>query len=645
MPQMLKLSSRAHWWALITISIFLYCASADLTRPPVDLHQFRQTQTLSTIHNYFVSGINIFKPELDTNGSRSVVILEFPLYQAVVASLMRVFGYHEVIGRIVNIIASLATAIVLARVGEQYLKRGSFQVILTLFLLNPSTIFWSSTILIDPFAVMLAVTSIYFLCRWVRSKENFDYCVALAFGAFGCMVKLTACFVPFAAFGILFLFSRVASLKSKVSLGVLGFYSVCMASFLAWNMYSRLNHSVSPHEYTASSVAWYFGTMEQRLSLETWLSLGHRLVVNNLGFIVIFSVAFLFFSYSDRRKSLLISLVFLACSAIYLLVFVNLNYIHTYYQIPMNISIALIGSMLLVKGFQWLRRRGLYWVPVGTLVCGLTFFSNRVLADHWVDISPIKSPYQKSLCEYELGSQVRRYLHEKGIESDLVGIVLERTENCWNGPHALMYYLKERGFITRNPNDVVLQSEPLNLIIAFYQDRRPPKIEGWAVASRIPLVGSVRNFEAAMYTRDVPSEGRHDFRGEGLIEGDEAQIFGPPMRISDLKIPPYSTVKLKFSAKRISVGVRLRGRHDGYFVFRTYSGGYGYDQFRWIVLPNEGELREFSFVLETGVHGDYVAEFGQIRSGSWQIVGPVTVSYVSRFAEGGRVIVPTGRES
>ncbi|WP_422126020.1 ArnT family glycosyltransferase, partial [Vibrio lentus] len=144
----------------------------DISRPPVDLHQFRQTQTLSTIYNYFISGIDFLKPELDTNGSHSVIILEFPLYQALVAFFMKVFGYHEEIARLLNVFMIVCGGVALAKLSEQYIQKGTFSVVLIFFLFNPSILFWSSTTIIDPFVLGATLVSAYLLFRWYQSPED-----------------------------------------------------------------------------------------------------------------------------------------------------------------------------------------------------------------------------------------------------------------------------------------------------------------------------------------------------------------------------------------------------------------------------------------------------------------------------------------
>lgn len=620
-------------WSIFTILIFIFFASFDINRPPVDLHQFRQTQTLSTIYNYFINGINLLRPEIDTNGSNSVVILEFPLYQSLVASLMRIFGYNEIVGRFVNIFATIITGIMLARMSDRYIKSNSFLFVLIFFLLSPSVIFWGSTLLIDPLALMISVASIYFLCEWVHRSHLADLMKALCIGILAVSTKLTAAFIPFAAFfGVSCLVVRKDRLNNtKIILGVLFFFGVCALSFLAWNSYSRSMHAINPHPYTNSSVDWYFGTMEQRMSLMIWGDLFNRLINNNFIFISLFGLVTLISCCKPKSnyKPIIVSVIVITCSILYLFIFINLNYIHTYYQIPLNGANAFVGGIGAAFLFSRLvnNNNATKHVLFGFLITALSFASHKVLKNSWIDLSPIHSPYAKSTCEYEIGNQIKVYLQKKNINTNLIGVIFEKIDECWNGPHALMYYLKQRGYIVDNAKDPLLSKEQLDLIIAIYRDQRLPKLEGWTLMSTASLNGSVSGFQFAIFQKTPAIIGSKSVSTSSLINGNEENLFNTQISLHDLYIPPYTVVSVRFLARWIG----SEHNNPGYFILRTYSGGYSYDQARKIYFQEDHDLKEFSFYLETDRWSDYVIEFGQIKSGAWEIDGPVTISYKTKF--------------
>lgn len=620
-------------WSVILIASFLAMTSFDIGRPPVDLHQYRQTQTLSTIYNYFLHGIDLLSPQLDTNGSHSVVILEFPIYQAITAYFMRIFGYHEVIARIINILAVILSGLVLARVSESYVKKGSYVLVLMIFLLNPASVFWSSTILIDPIAALFSILSIYFLSEWISKPRGIYFLGALCFGVLATVTKLTVAFIPLATF-----FTTILICQKRPMIGtrklilITLLYLAIGVSFFIWNRYSRHMNELNPHMYTNSSVAWYLGTMEQRFSPDVWRSLSERLIFNNFFWAAIFGLTCVtaFCRFRIKERALLISTISVFFCAAYLFIFINLNFVHSYYQLPINLVVGLVGGV----GFSYLLNKINSYKNVarhlfiGLLSACLVASSEKILENGWVDISTISSPYAKSTCEYEIGNQVRSYLENQNINTKLIGVVFERSDTCWNGPHALMYYLKRRGYLVRNMNDTKLEKEPLDLILAIYRDKNQPKKDGWTALVTRSLYRSVGDYEFTIFQKNPRAKAAvKQIKTTGLVEGLNNNHFNTMIRLYELEIPPYSRVKVQFTAKSVN---RIAQNH-GYFIMRTYSGGYKFDQARTLSFDEPDKLKVFEFILEADRFFDYVIEFGQIRNGSYEIVGPVNVEVESRL--------------
>src|SRR5690606_23252253 len=67
----------------------------------MSIHVWRQTQTQSTIINYYEEDMNIFNPRRNDRGdSEGIFRMEFPLMQWLVACQYKLFGNHLIISRI-----------------------------------------------------------------------------------------------------------------------------------------------------------------------------------------------------------------------------------------------------------------------------------------------------------------------------------------------------------------------------------------------------------------------------------------------------------------------------------------------------------------------------------------------------------------
>src|SRR5262245_15403415 len=74
-----------------------------LTGPITDAHAFRQLDTLAMARNIHERGFIPFDPRVDWGGRDGYLEAECPLVPALIALLYRLFGVHEVIGRLVVI--------------------------------------------------------------------------------------------------------------------------------------------------------------------------------------------------------------------------------------------------------------------------------------------------------------------------------------------------------------------------------------------------------------------------------------------------------------------------------------------------------------------------------------------------------------
>jgi hypothetical protein len=590
----------------------------DLTRPPVDLHQFRQTQTLSTIYNYFINGIDIFKPEIDTNGSHSIIILEFPIYQAIVAFFMKIFGYHEEIARVINITVTVFGAIYLAKICEEFFLKGSFLFVLIPYLFNPSIIFWSSTILIDPFVLGLSIIATYFLFRWSEYGNNNDYYIALFLGSVSLITKLTVPFILFLSFALYIIFHHKFK-KLLIKLLIMGLVWVIFIG--CWMAYSKYWNGINPHVYTNGSVSWYLGTLDQRLDFNIYSQFFLRFLNNHLGYVSLVPILVGLIISFFRERVWIIFLVMIFSILAYLVIFVNLNYIHTYYQLPINAGLAILSGLGLCLIFSRLE----FFNIIIFMVLFITFMGSRyVLNNYWIDVSPISTPYHKSECERDIGLQVANIFHRYNVKPNYVGVRLEHSNDCWNGEHTLMYYMKGRGYVTLDRSDPRLENTDLDLLIDIHKDYNMAKFSNMYHIYSHRLEGSVNQYSVDMFSKFNPEFNYTLDEYEGMkIKGESSVVFNEKLKIIDLKIPPFSQVD-------VSVNVKSVGDANGFVIMRTYTGGYQEDNYREFELEG-GVVNQLHFRMTTSRYLDYIFIFGTKLDSEYSIISPISIHGESIF--------------
>lgn len=605
------------------VIIFIIFTAYDIGRLPIDLHQFRQTQTLSTIENFYTNGIDLFGPELDTNGSHSKIILEFPIYQGISAFLMHVFGDHYAVPRLVSIFSILIASFSISFVFNQYLVRGSFLFVMAFILINPSTIFWSTAILPDATGLSFSVTGLSLFWYSIKQKHicHTLFITSILITAVGVCVKPTFLFVfaIFFTFIVLRRFVQFRELKIVFSFLI---YFLCVGIFyLLWSFYASSINSENPHIYTDYAGEWYFGTNEQRFNLEIWTEFFKRWFYNGLGLIYIPVIALSLLNAKYLKESLFFVLYVSVGFLLYLIIFVNLNFVHTYYQLPIFFLVSSVSGLLAFELVKFLTKRAAAGICLVATLLILTASSNFVLRGSWVDLGLYSTPYKESSCEYNIGTQIHDILDYHGVDPLLVGIDHGGGPDCWNGPHAIMYYLGERGFVFRNNLIQYPSDQDLDFFISFNHNSRPPVIDGWENVLSQRLNGTVSDFFVHFYVPDVgvPLSGTIKIDVPETTLATEELGFVHLFTEYDLNIPLYSEVEIVFD-------VNLSDKTDkAYLLIRYYDVGYDADIFRNI--SDGHNVIEARFVDGS----DYNLHLGVYDSGMLYNLSSIVINYKSIF--------------
>lgn len=121
---MFKMSFFKNNWILCIILFFaFFIRFYHITYPITDVFAFRQTQTASVIRNFYREGINLFYPKVDSLGQPGYLVLEFPLYQAIVALLYHLFSPDILYARITSIFFGFLSAILLYKITLELLNK------------------------------------------------------------------------------------------------------------------------------------------------------------------------------------------------------------------------------------------------------------------------------------------------------------------------------------------------------------------------------------------------------------------------------------------------------------------------------------------------------------------------------------------
>jgi hypothetical protein len=311
-------------------------------------HSFRQAQTNWPVKVWSLNGFAPFHPEVPVKGPEHFTwLLEFPLFQWIVYLVHTSLNIPiDFASRLSGLSFALGTVSIFSYVIHK--KFGiSFNLTLVFFVLNPYFIYWGTTGLIDWAAVFLGSCASFLI--FVDSKRNTKIYVTLLAAvllSLGSMIKPSHAILSFYFVLSIELFvglKKIKNIKYKIfsSLWVLG---IGIVSGALWTIFIKYKYNdMDPRHIWVVSEAtrnWYFGSKEQYQNgfWESWRIISQTLQ-NNLG-IYLLVVSIIISIYKIR--STISSVAIFMGVVLYIFVFINLNTIHTYYQIPVYLGLTIL---------------------------------------------------------------------------------------------------------------------------------------------------------------------------------------------------------------------------------------------------------------------------------------------------------------
>ncbi len=323
----------------ILISIFAISALMHVKHFSTELmsvHVWRQTQTQSTIINFYEEDMNILNPRKNDRGNSSGIFrMEFPLMQWLVACQYKLFGNHLIITRIFMFIVGLISILGIYRLLDVLFQN----VLLSLigawaFTFSPSFFYYTINPLPDNLALCFSIWGLALFFSWLHNKKYSTLVIS------GLLLSLgTLCKLPFVIYFVVpathfFMRMLQTGLNRKLFLQMLGAMGSIVLP-LIWYA------SVIPTWQNNPIVLGILGNEDSSSKLLDYFQ--HNLISTlpelllNYGSVLFFLAGFYFLfknrAYKDSRFVLLIALSLLVL--IYYIFEANaIAKVHDYYLFP-----------------------------------------------------------------------------------------------------------------------------------------------------------------------------------------------------------------------------------------------------------------------------------------------------------------------
>ena len=317
-------------------------------------------QTALTSYWFIKQGFKLAY-ETPVAGAPWSIPFEFPIYQAIVAGISKMFNLGlDGTGRLVSYLFLLLTILPAIGITKRLKLPDATSLYFVAILFSmPIYVYWGRSFMIETAALFFTVVAIKFFLDYLLGERSFW--VALAFVVFSTLAVLQKATTPLPILLVLsfvfvvFELARFRSIKSMalivglLSTGVLFLIPIVIG--YAWVEFSdqvKLLNPLGKYLTSTALAEWNWGTLSQRVSSDIWTKVvWGRILSPDLG--ALFGV-FLLASPFLARVELKVRLVVLAAISlgiVPLFVFTNLHLIHSYYQTANAIFFAYAASLAL----------------------------------------------------------------------------------------------------------------------------------------------------------------------------------------------------------------------------------------------------------------------------------------------------------
>lgn len=408
--------------ALIALRLFHFGPEIDAP------HDWRQCDTAHYIRDFYDNGIDLLHPAVCWMGASDTLALEFPLPEVVVALAYHAFGGESVpVARLIFLGFFAGALFYFYNIADFLFGRSTARWAALVYLALPLSIFYSRAIHIDFSALLCAHAMLYYFLVGVEKRDWKYLFVSGLFASIALLIKAPYAFY-FAA-PMLFWAIRNGAFWWVVQYAG-PFYGLALGLFWLWQQHVQAINGAAPdwnyilhYRKMVDNAHWYFGSLQQRLSLYSWRVLLERGVWEVAG---VGSLAFLLVGGRHLKK--LPSWPFLGWWIFgliaYVFIFFNLNEVHNYYQIPLLGPVAVLCAWGLQKAGG--KKTGLLYLFFGVLVAANVTYTEL-------------SYFKVSAEHVEIG----RLIRENTPDSTLV-IVTYQNMDCRNPK--ILYRARRRGW-------------------------------------------------------------------------------------------------------------------------------------------------------------------------------------------------------
>lgn len=369
------------FWLLILLLVIIFTHSININAQIVDPHAWRQAQTAWTVEGWLKNGFQPFNMYLPIKGYLTTWNIEFPFVQYVAYTIALLTSFSSELSlRIIGLLSLFVTCIAIEIILKKFISNTARHLSILIFCLAPYVLWWWSTGLIDLTSTALGIMGFAISIN----KQHYDKCfwifIVLSF-FFSTLIKPS---IGFLYLAWLILFNLMIK-KNKTKFNIVDINKILppivgcgigLACYMIWTrtFANSLDQNDPRHGWLLNdnNFSFYFGSKDQYLNFWTYFfEIGNRLLPATLGYV---GIVIILTSTLTKLNPLAISGLVSVSISVY--IFINLNYVHDYYQIAIVPILFVAFFISLNQIFVGKAAYQKYYYAVLSLTIILTFTFN-----------------------------------------------------------------------------------------------------------------------------------------------------------------------------------------------------------------------------------------------------------------------------
>lgn len=412
---------------------------------------------MSVTLNYYQDKNPFFEPTFHNLGNDGTgkTVSDFPLVYFSVAQLWKLFGYHEFIFRLIDMMFFFSGLFALFKIFENVLKDSVLAIAGPLFLFtSPTLVYYANNFLMDIPAFSSALIGLYFFFKYARTSRNRHFYLFAGFYALAGLLKISSLLSFFAISGIFVL----ELINVKIIPGRKIFMEPLKQSFIlmgvvliqaAWYMYA-VNYN-SRHTggifLIGTLPVWELNSIQIKatlLAVKEHLKWDYFRIETHLILVLMFGFVLAFYKKADKFISILAILVLVGSLAFSILFFQALKD-HDYYTINLFVLVpfVILSFLLLLKiRFNKIFLSIIFRIILIAFLIHSLDFARRRMESRYDSKGWQNENYIKNIQPFET---ISPYLRSIGIKKDDRVISLSDKS-----PDISLYFMNQKGWTNYN---------------------------------------------------------------------------------------------------------------------------------------------------------------------------------------------------